>query len=60
MSVPLRWAAGDACLVDGRPGRVQYVTLAHAWVSWADGSGFDKVATKELDLDLPELPKEDA
>ncbi len=60
MSIPLRWAHGDVCRVGERRGRVEYVTPTHAWVSWADGSGFDKVAMTELDLDLPELPKEDA
>ncbi len=60
MSIPLRWAHGDVCRVGERRGRVEYVTTVAAWVSWADGSGMEKVALRELDLDLPELTKEDA
>ncbi len=63
MSVPLRWAAGDVCLVDGRLGRVQYVTATYAWVVLQCGGIIDpmvQVRLADLDLALPELPKEDA
>ncbi len=60
MTIPLRWDYGDVCRVGDRRGRIEYVTLTHAWVSWADGGGMERVETKDLDLDLPELPKEDA
>ena len=52
MSLPLRWAVGDRCLLRGRVGVVRSISTYAATVRWPDGT-YSGGRIDELDL-VPE------